>query len=70
MKFYAIKFGQYFYRKNDRFMNVASLNLTCLLQDSRWFHSYEDARKTAEKFGGEVKECSVLGLEEAEEEIK
>lgn len=67
MKFYVIKFGQYFYRKSDEFMNVASLNLTPLLQDSMWFHSYENARETAEKFGGEVKECSVLGLENTED---
>ncbi|EYT95221.1 hypothetical protein [Enterococcus mundtii] len=70
MKFYVIKFGQYFYRKGDRFINVVSLNLTSLLKDSLWFDSYENARETAEKFGGEVKECSVLGLEEAEEETE
>lgn len=67
MNFYVIKFGQYFYRKDNQFMNVASLNLTSLLQDSQWFDSYEDARETAEKFGGEVKECSVLGLENMED---
>lgn len=67
MNFYVIQFGQYFYRKSDQFINVASLNLTPLLQDSQWFHSYEDSRETAEKFGGEVKECSVLGLENMED---
>ncbi|EOA3383785.1 hypothetical protein FH956_RS11795 [Enterococcus hirae] len=64
MNFYIIKFGQYFYRKSDRFINVVSLNLTSLLQDSQWFDSYENAMETAEKFGGEVKECSVSGLED------
>lgn len=67
MNFYVIKFGQYFYRKDNQFMNVASLNLTSLLQDSQWFDSYEDARETAEKFGGEVKECSISGLENMED---
>lgn len=67
MNFYIIKFGQYFYRKDNQFMNVASLNLTHLLQDSQWFDSYENAMETAEKFGGEVKECSVLGLENMED---
>lgn len=67
MKFYVIKFGQYFYRKDNQFMNVASLDLTSLLQDSQWFDSYENAMETAEKFGGEVKECSVLGLENMED---
>ncbi|WP_165004474.1 MULTISPECIES: hypothetical protein [unclassified Enterococcus] len=67
MKFYVIKFGQYFYRKSNQFINVASLNLTPLLQDSQWFRSYENARETAEKFGGEVKECSVLGVENMED---
>lgn len=66
MKFYVIKFGQYFYRKDNQFMNVASLNLTSLLQDSQWFDSYENAMETAEKFGGKVKECSLLGVENME----
>lgn len=64
MKFYVIKFGQYFYRKSDRFINGASLNLTSLLKDSQWFASYGNAKETAEKFGGEVKECRVSGLED------
>ncbi|PCE02454.1 hypothetical protein CKY11_01265 [Enterococcus hirae] len=68
MKFYVIKFGQYFYRKSYRFIDGVSLNLTHLLQDSQWFDSYENARETAEKFGGEVKECSVLGLENMEDD--
>ncbi|WP_438724306.1 hypothetical protein ACSX0U_02245 [Enterococcus hirae] len=68
MKFYVIKFGQYFYRKSDRFINVVSLNLTSLLQDSQWFDNYENAMETAEKFGGEVKECSVLELENMEDD--
>ncbi|MGM0323007.1 hypothetical protein IGJ18_000487 [Enterococcus sp. AZ078] len=67
MNFYIIKFGQYFYRKSDRFINVVSLNLTSLLQDSQWFDSYENAMETAEKFGGEVKECNILGLENMED---
>ncbi|EMF0307648.1 hypothetical protein [Enterococcus hirae] len=67
MNFYVIKFGQYFYRKSDRFINGASLNLTSLLQDSQWFASYGNAKETAEKFGGEVKECSVSGLENMED---
>ncbi|VEE82133.1 hypothetical protein [Enterococcus hirae] len=67
MKFYVIKFGRYFYRKSDRFINIALLNLTSLLKDSQWFTSYENARETAEKFGGEVKECSVLELENTED---
>ena len=67
MKFYVIKFGQYFYRKSDRFINVVSLNLTSLLQNSQWFDSYENAMETAEKFGGEVKECNVSGLENMED---
>lgn len=67
MKFYVIKFGQYFYRKSGRFVNIVSLNLTTLLQDSQWFSSYGNAKETAEKFGGEVKECSVSGLEDLED---
>ncbi|MDY4307199.1 hypothetical protein SNF32_07005 [Enterococcus mundtii] len=67
MKFYVIQFGQYFYRKSDQFTNVVSLNLTHSLQDSQWFHSFKNARETAEKFGGEIKECSVLGLENMED---
>lgn len=67
MKFYVIKFGQYFYRKDNQFMNVASLNLTSLLQDSQWFDSYENAMETAEKFGGKVKECSLFGVENMED---
>lgn len=67
MKFYVIKFGQYFYRKSDEFMNAASLNVTRSLQDYWWFGSYENAKRTTEKFGGEVKECSVLGLENMED---
>ncbi|MGL9869225.1 hypothetical protein [Enterococcus sp. DIV0691] len=67
MNFYIIKFGQYFYRKSDRFINVVSLNLTSLLQDSQWFDSYENAMETAEKFGGEVEECNILGLENMED---
>lgn len=34
MNFYVIKFGQYFYRKDDEFMNAVSLNVTRSLQDS------------------------------------
>lgn len=70
MKFYVIVFGEYFYRKDDRYMGGASLSVVHALQGARWFHNYEEAEKTTKKFGGEVKECSVSGLEEAEEEIK
>ncbi|OTP27742.1 hypothetical protein [Enterococcus mundtii] len=70
MKFYVIEFGEYFYRKDDRYMGGASFSVVHALQGARWFRNYEEAEKTAEKFGGEVKECSLLGLEEAEEETE
>ncbi|MDQ8304377.1 hypothetical protein Q3C63_11735 [Enterococcus faecium] len=68
MKFYVIKFGQYFYRKDDQIMNAASLNVTRSLQDSWWFSDYESAKGTLEKFGGEFKECVISGLEDLEEQ--
>lgn len=45
-------------------MTTVSLSLVDSLKEARWFRDYEDAKRTAKRFGGEVKECSVSGLED------
>ena len=69
MIFYVIKFGEYFYRKDDQIMNSTSISMAHLLQEACWFYNYEDAKKTAKKFGGKVKKIGVTGLEDVEEEL-
>lgn len=64
MKFYVIVFGRNFYRKKEMFMTTGSLSLVDSLKEARWFRDYEDAKRTAKRFGGEVKECSVSDLED------
>ncbi|EOB3421743.1 TPA: hypothetical protein ACF5NP_000906 [Enterococcus faecium] len=52
MKIYVAKFGNQFYRSDERSMSNNAVILVDFLQNARWFDSLEEANQVSRRLGG------------------
>lgn len=68
MKIYVVKFGNKFYRSDERSIRANTLSIVDILQSARWFDSLEEANQVSRRFGGltQVYELVTVDHEEVE----
>lgn len=52
MKIYVVKFGNKFYRSDERSIGVNTLSIVDILQSARWFDNLEEANQVSQRLGG------------------
>lgn len=52
MKIYVVKFGNQFYRSDERSIGANTLSIVDILQSARWFDNLEEANQVSRRFGG------------------
>ncbi|HIA3653835.1 TPA: hypothetical protein ACWP80_002483 [Enterococcus faecium] len=68
MKIYVVKFGNKFYRSDERSIGVNTLSIVDILQSARWFDNLEEANQVSQRLGGltQVYELVTVDHEEVE----
>ncbi|WP_375319649.1 hypothetical protein [Enterococcus faecium] len=68
MKIYVVKFGNQFYRSDERSMSNNAVILVDFLQNARWFDNLEEANQVSRRLGGltQVYELVTVDHEEVE----
>ncbi|MGJ0749324.1 hypothetical protein [Enterococcus durans] len=68
MKIYVVKFGNQFYRSNERSIGANTLSLVDFLQNARWFDNLKEANQVSRRLGGltQVYELVTVDHEEVE----
>lgn len=68
MKIYVVKFGNKFYRSDERSILANTLFIVDILQSARWFDSLEEANQVSRRLGGltQVYELVTVDHEEVE----
>lgn len=68
MKIYVVKFGNQFYRSNERSIGANTLSLVDFLQNARWFDNLKEANQFSRRLGGltQVYELVTVDHEEVE----
>lgn len=69
MKIYVVKFGNKFYRSDERSISNNTVILVDFLQNARWFDNLEEANQVSRRLGGltQVYELVTVDHEEVEE---
>ncbi|HAQ0716545.1 TPA: hypothetical protein IWQ75_002018 [Enterococcus faecium] len=69
MKIYVVKFGNQFYRSDERSIGNNVLFLVDFLQNARWFDNLEEANQVSRRLGGltQVYELVTIDHEEDKE---
>ena len=52
MKIYVVKFGNKFYRSDERSIGANTLYIVDILQSARWFDNLEEANQVSQRLGG------------------
>ena len=52
MKIYVVKFGNQFYRSDERSIGANTLSIVDILQSARWFDNLEEANQVSRRLGG------------------
>ncbi|MCM6914239.1 hypothetical protein [Enterococcus faecium] len=52
MKIYVVKFGNQFYRSDERSIGANTLSLVDFLQNARWFDNLEEVNQVSRRLGG------------------
>ncbi|MCO7396447.1 hypothetical protein NI447_04900 [Enterococcus lactis] len=52
MKIYVVKFGNKFYRSDERSIGANTLSLVDFLQNARWFDNLEEVNRVSRRLGG------------------
>lgn len=52
MKIYVVKFGNQFYRSDERSIGANTLSIVDILQSARWFDNLEEANQVSLRLGG------------------
>lgn len=52
MKIYVVRFGNKFYRSDERSIGNNMLSLVDFLQNARWFDNFEEANQVSRRLGG------------------
>ena len=68
MMIYVVKFGNQFYRSDERSIGNNVLFLVDFLQNARWFDNLEEANQVSRRLGGltQVYELVTIDHEEVE----
>lgn len=68
MKIYVVRFGNKFYRSDERSIGNNVLFLVDFLQNARWFDKLEEANQVSRRLGGltQVYELVTVDHEEVE----
>ena len=51
MKIYVVKFGNQFYRSDERSIGINVLSLVDFLKNARWFDNLEEANRVSKRLG-------------------
>ena len=52
MKIYVVKFGNQFYRSDERSIGANTLSIVDILQSARWFDNLEEANQVSRRLSG------------------
>lgn len=52
MKIYVVKFGNQFYRSDERSIGANTLSLVDFPQNARWFDNLEEVNQVSRRLGG------------------
>lgn len=68
MKIYVVKFGNKFYRSDERSIGANTLSLVDFPQNARWFDNLKEANQVSRRLGGltQVYELVTVDHEEVE----
>lgn len=67
MKIYAVRFGNKFYRSDERSIGNNTLFLVDTLQSAKWFGSYEESNRVSQRLGGLTQAYELVAIEHEEE---
>lgn len=67
MKIYVVKFGNKFYRSDERSIGVNTLSIVDILQSARWFDNLEEANQVSQRLGGLTQVYELVTVDHEEE---
>lgn len=67
MKIYVVKFGNQFYRSDERSIGVNTLYIVDILQSARWFDNLEEANQVSRRLGGLTQVYELVTVDHEEE---
>lgn len=67
MKIYVVKFGNQFYRSDERSIGANTLSIVDILQSARWFDSLEEANRVSQRLGGLTQVYELVTVDHEEE---
>ncbi|MFS1057269.1 hypothetical protein ACFC9W_11505 [Enterococcus faecium] len=67
MKIYVVKFGNQFYRSDERSIGVNRLSIVDILQSARWFDNLEEANQVSRRLGGLTQVYELVTVDHEEE---
>lgn len=68
MKIYVVRFGNKFYRSDERSIGNNVLFLVDFLQNARWFDNLEEANQVSRRLGGLTQVYELVTIDHEEEE--
>ena len=67
MKIYVVKFGNKFYRSDERSIGANKLSIVDILQSARWFDNLEEANQVSRRLGGLTQVYELVTVDHEEE---
>lgn len=67
MKIYVVKFGNQFYRSDERSIGANTLSIVDILQSARWFDNLEEANQVSQRLGGLTQAYELVTVDHEEE---
>ncbi|WP_415340890.1 hypothetical protein [Enterococcus faecium] len=67
MKIYVVKFGNKFYRSDERSIGTNTLFIVDILQSARWFDNLEEANQVSQRLGGLTQVYELVTVDHEEE---
>lgn len=67
MKIYVVKFGNQFYRSDERSIGANTLSIVDILQSARWFDNLEEANQVSRRLGGLTQVYELVTVDHEEE---
>lgn len=67
MKIYVVKFGNQFYRSDERSIGANTLSIVDTLQSARWFDNLKEANQVSRRLGGLTQVYELVTIDHEEE---
>lgn len=67
MKIYVVRFGNKFYRSDERSIGANTLSIVDILQSARWFDNLEEANQVSQRLGGLTQVYELVTVDHEEE---